>query len=342
MCTTPSLPSTTHPILHGWLLEDSQAPLLKPEIYEREQLLQAAATQDIKLSVVDAQQVQPMIESGVVQLDVRGVSVPTPQFVILRIQSTATSYAQAIAHLLEQTGIPCTNTASAMEVAMGKWKSSVILANEGVPVPLSMLIQEETTAEAIEQRLGDYPMMLKVLCGNQGAGVLLVDSRSHLKDLLELKQVLPYPPAMLIQQFISASGGKDLRVFVIDGKSVACVLREAPKGEAKTNFSRGGTVSPFPLTAEIDFLASKTATALGLDVAGIDLLFTEGGYVVCEANASPGWEGMELCHPDLTLAEDILKLATKKVSQFQSMSSQEQSQSSMMSTDLSLKSKEDS
>ena len=61
----------------------------------------------------------------------------------------------------------------------------------------------------------------------------------------------------------------------------------------KANFSRGGMVEPFELTPEMEWLATETSRILNLDIAGIDLLFDGEHFKICEANSSPGFEGIE-------------------------------------------------
>ena len=81
--------------------------------------------------------------------------------------------------------------------------------------------------------------------------------------------------------------------------------RKAAQG-FKANFSKGGDVASFEVTPEIAWLAVQTAQLFQLDVAGIDLLFDESGYCVCEANSSPGFKGMERVN-EPNIAENILR-----------------------------------
>ncbi|MDA0525026.1 ATP-grasp domain-containing protein [Methanococcoides alaskense] len=71
--------------------------------------------------------------------------------------------------------------------------------------------------------------------------------------------------------------------------------RVAKEGDFKTNFSRGGLARSFEMTPEIEWLATETASVFGLEIAGIDLLFDGEHFKVCEANSSPGFEGVESC-----------------------------------------------
>src|SRR5690606_37662162 len=104
--------------------------------------------------------------------------------------------------------------------------------------------------------------------------------------------------------FIESSRGQDLRVFTIGGRAVAAMKRSSQDGNFKANYSRGGQVEPIELTPEIEWLATETSRILKLDIAGIDLLFDGEHFKICEANSSPGFEGIEkVC--DVNIAEEI-------------------------------------
>jgi len=97
----------------------------------------------------------------------------------------------------------------------------------------------------------------------------------------------------LVQEFIAEAGGADLRCFVVGGKIVAAMRRQAPEGEFRANLHRGGSATAVTLSAEEKRTALKAARAIGLDVAGVDLLRSQRGPLVLEVNASPGLEGIE-------------------------------------------------
>ena len=98
---------------------------------------------------------------------------------------------------------------------------------------------------------------------------------------------------ILVQEFIKEAGGSDIRCFVIDGKVVAAMKRQAPKGEFRSNLHRGGTASLIKITPEERSTAVRAARIMGLNVAGVDLLRSNHGPVVMEVNSSPGLEGIE-------------------------------------------------
>ena len=98
---------------------------------------------------------------------------------------------------------------------------------------------------------------------------------------------------IIIQEFIKDTWGKDLRVFVVNNKVVGCMMRQSTDDDFRANLSRGGEGFPYEVNEQIEWLSSESSKALGLDIAGVDLLFQNGGYKICEVNSNPGFEGME-------------------------------------------------
>jgi gamma-F420-2:alpha-L-glutamate ligase len=88
--------------------------------------------------------------------------------------------------------------------------------------------------------------------------------------------------------------------------------RTPPEGDFKANISHGGQGQPFDLTDEIIDVSQRTAECFGLDITGIDLLYDGKKYLVCEANSSPGFEGIDrFCNVDM--ATDIVDYIETKI-----------------------------
>ena len=160
----------------------------------------------------------------------------------------------------------------------------------------TMLAKFPVDVERVEQHIG-YPVVVKTISGSQGTGVFLCEDRSSLEDLMELVSATKSNVNIILQEFIQSSRGRDLRVITVGGRAVACMQRVAQDGSFKANVSRGGRAEPFDITPEIEWLSTEVSRLLGLDVAGIDLLFDGDHYRICEANSSPGFKGIEHCLP---------------------------------------------
>ena len=98
---------------------------------------------------------------------------------------------------------------------------------------------------------------------------------------------------ILVQEFIKEADGKDIRCFVIDGKVVGSIQRAAAAGEFRANLHLGGSASSVKITADERKIAIQAAKAMGLQVAGVDIIRSKDGPKVLEINSSPGLEGIE-------------------------------------------------
>jgi RimK family alpha-L-glutamate ligase len=151
-------------------------------------------------------------------------------------------------------------------------------------------------------------MLIKKVSGSKGKGVVLVNNRDELEDIMGLfEEANIHNPNLIIQEFIAGSRGKDIRVLVIGGKVIGAMLRQAKGGSFKANFSSGGSVEAIELTPAMEWLAIESTRILNLEIAGVDLLFDGDSYQVCEVNAAPGFEGFSKAHPGVNVAREILQ-----------------------------------
>ena len=105
---------------------------------------------------------------------------------------------------------------------------------------------------------------------------------------------------LLVQEFVREANGKDIRCFVIDGKVVGAIQREAKDGDFRSNLHLGGVASAIKITPEERRIAIKASKVMGLKVAGVDIIRSDSGPKVLEVNSSPGLEGIEnALHKDI-------------------------------------------
>ena len=124
----------------------------------------------------------------------------------------------------------------------------------------------------------------------------MAQNKQSFKDVMDLIAETNTNVQMIFQKFVASSHGRDLRLLVCGGKVIAAMERQASEGGFKANFTTGGSVREYMPDRLASDMALRTAKALGLEFAGIDLLFDEkGGYTVCEANSMPGFKGIESC-----------------------------------------------
>ena len=241
---------------------------------------------------------------------INGKPVPLPDVVYPYFNHNDHSYfSLAIVRQLERMGCLVYNKAETIEMVRDKLHTHQVLAEKGITSPTTMLAKfpvDDDMVNMIERTLG-FPVVVKTLKGALGIGVFLIDSPKAFKDQMDLIGQTSPDIQLIFQQFVEASKGRDLRLFVVDGELVASMERRAKEGDFKANYSGGGSVHEFHADREAIDLAVATAKALDIQIGGIDLLFLKGGgYTICEANTFPGFKGLEKAS-GVNVAEKIFK-----------------------------------
>lgn len=281
--------------LLGWIIYKSHDLELKPELYEVNRLIEEAKAHGIELIVLKPEQIDLIVTKE----DRKSILVddkPTalPDFVLPRMGAGTTYFALAVIRQLERLGVPSFNNSDGIDTVKDKLYTHQILAQSNLPVPKTMLVKFPVDIALIEKHIG-FPAVIKTLSGSQGKGVFLVKDKQSCKDLFQLLEITNAQISIIIQEFIETSFGRDLRVFTVGGRVVACMERKSNSDDFKANYSLGGIVNNFPISPEIEWLAVEVTRLLGLDIAGVDLLFDHDHYKICEVNSSPGFQGIESC-----------------------------------------------
>lgn len=211
--------------------------------------------------------------------------------IIPRIGASRTFYGTAVVRQFEVMGVFATNESQAISRSRDKLRCLQILAREGVGLPVTGFAHATQDIDGLIETVGGAPLVIKLLEGTQGIGVVLAETTQAAKSVIEAFRGLD--ANILVQEYIKEAQGADLRCFVIGGKVIAAMKRQGAKGEFRSNLHRGGQATTIKLTPEERSTAIRAAKAMGLRVAGVDLLRSNHGPVVMEVNSSPGLEGIE-------------------------------------------------
>lgn len=252
----------------------------------------AARRRGHSVRVVDHLACDLTILDGKLGVRYQGEFLGRPDAVIPRIGSSVTSYGAAVVRQFEMMKVYTVVTTEALLRARDKRTSLQYLAAYGLPVPDSVFTAMPDNVEAMLRMLGDnYPVVIKMLNSTQGQGVILGESLSSSQSIAEA--FLRLREEILLQKFIIESKGKDVRVFVVGGKVIATMERNARDGEFRSNLHRGASSKKVRITSDEEEISLRAARLMGLDVAGVDILRSDKGPLILEINASPGLEGIE-------------------------------------------------
>lgn len=296
-----------------WILFNEEIDAPTAEAFEVRRFLEEGRKMGINVRVFHPEQFDLLVTEesrGSVLID--GQQMPLPDFVLPRTYVIDTGYfALAVIRQLERQGVKIFNSSNSIEMVADKLHTHQVLVENALPTPTTMLAKFPVNTDLVENFIG-FPVVVKTLLGVNGSGVFLIENRAAFVDLMGLIGETNPNIQLIFQKFIAMSKGRDLRLFVVDGEVVASMERRAREGDFKANYSQGGSVVEFVPDDVARDLAIKTAEILDLQVAGIDLLFDENGYTICEANTFPGFKGLESCC-NVNIPEEIFKAMQRKL-----------------------------
>jgi len=261
--------------------------------YENRRLVESLADLGIPATIYHPDKFDVVVGKGTgYGIKYNGDEFEMPDLVLTRTGSGTTDFITAIVRQFEEEHIRCINSSLSVEIAKDKMRSHQLLASHGLPIPNTMLVRFPVEVDIVNNMIG-WPCVVKVISGSYGEGIYLCENKSAFKKMMEFVDNLKTPKTLLVQEYVDSKPGEDLRVLVVGGKVIGAMKRHAPEGDFRANISNGGYGEPFEVTSEIDYLAREAARICGLEIAGIDLLFDNDGYKICEANSAPGFEGFE-------------------------------------------------
>lgn len=283
--------------MRGWLLFNSDIADGVPEAAEIRRFIEAGKRRGIRLDALRPRDFELIVSTEREwRAEYAGGKLPRPDFIIPRTGSETSYFTLAVIRQFERMGVAMINGADAVEACADKLQTLQLLSASGLPIPRTILAKFPVDVDVIERELG-FPVVVKKLRSTRGAGVLLCQDRDQFDDLASLLGDPAHQSDFIFQQCIARSHGRDVRLLVIGNEVAAAMERRSITGNFKSNISLGGVGECMTPPEEMTQLAIEAAKALRLDVAGIDVLYDEKGYRICEANSSPGFVGLEKACP---------------------------------------------
>lgn len=260
-------------------------------LYSHQRLVEAAQARGHTLDILNTLRCTVHIASHRPQVFYNGKPAERYDAIIPRIGASITHYGLAILRQFEMGGCWSLNESVAIGRSRDKLRSLQILARHGLGLPLTAYANDPKQAEEIIRAVKGPPVVIKLLEGTQGIGVVLAETMSSAKSVIEAFRGANVN--ILVQEFIKEAGGTDIRAFVVGGKVVAAMQRSGAPDEFRSNLHRGGSAQLIKITPEERSTAVRAANRMGLNVCGVDMLRSNHGPVIMEVNSSPGLEGIE-------------------------------------------------
>ena len=222
-----------------------------------------------------------------------GEHAETPPHVVLPRQGAEIGdTCLALIHHFEQMGIALVNDLASVTIARNKFLTQQALSAAGLPSPAAAFVNEARGFAPAVKRLGGYPVVAKPVNARQGEGVLLIrDSQEAVHRVLAK---LDRQRGVMVQRYVAPDARRDIRALVIGTEAICAAALTPRQGEFRANFHLGGDIRRIDLSTEQSRLAVAAATAVGCDVAGVDMMVEKNGRpLIIEVNYSPGFRGME-------------------------------------------------
>lgn len=262
-----------------------------PGNYSTRRLVDAVAELGHQPQVIDHMKCYMDITSDKPEIHYDGELLSGFDAVIPRIGASSTFFGCSVVRQFEMMGVYTINSSVAISRSRDKLRSLQILASKGVGLPVTGFANSTEHTKDLIKLVGGTPLVIKLLEGTQGIGVVLAETKKAAESVIDAFHGIR--ANILVQEYIKEAGGADIRCLVVGDKVIAAMKRQAPEGEFRSNIHRGGTALAVKLTKAERETAVKAAKAMGLKMAGVDLLRSERGPLVMEVNSSPGMEGIE-------------------------------------------------
>ena len=260
-----------------------------PANYSTSRLVEEAENRGHEVEVIKYKNCYLSIDDKHPYVFYEGETLSGYDAIIPRIANYMTRYGTAIVRQFEMQGVWTASSSIAIVRARDKLRSAQILAKAGVDMPKTLVSRNTADIDDLLDQIG-LPVIIKLATGTHGNGVVLADTKKAAKSALQAFYLYNEDGTnILLQEYIKESSGTDIRAFVVGNRVVDSMQRRSLDDDFRSNLHKGGEGTPVKLTDSEKKMAIRAAKAMGLHIAGVDLMRSERGPLVLEVNASPGF-----------------------------------------------------
>ena len=221
-----------------------------------------------------------------------------------------------LGYMLEQRGLRLFNSARSIALCDNKAYTHLALSRSGIAMPKTVCAPmsfkgvgypDDAFLDEVASYLR-YPYIIKECCGSFGRQVYFIHSRADAEALLHGLAGTP----LLFQEFVRSSIGRDLRINVVGGEVRAAMMR-VNENDFRANITNGGRASAYTPNEAQRRMALDACAILGLDFAGVDLLFGKDDLpILCEVNSNAHFKSIYDC-TGVDLADALLSHIEREV-----------------------------
>ena len=240
--------------------------------------------------------------------DDKGFKVNSSDTIIfIRGTPTKDSHLDLISEF-ERLGYCIINNRTTINICADKYRNYVRLKDYGLTQPKTILIPNKEMVDVSLERLDtNFPVIMKTLRGSKGVGVLFIESKKSLDAIVQLVYKTDENSDLLIQEYIKTDF--DVRVIVLAGRVLATMRRNVVEGDFRSNYSQGGSVSPYKLTSMEEKQCLLAAKAVDGIFTAVDFIPAKNKLInppyILEVNSSPGTDGIEKA-TNVNISKEVL------------------------------------
>lgn len=261
------------------------------KLYSTNRLVEAARARNHEVSIINPLKCDLVIKRSVSNIFYRGKKIENVDAIIPRIGISDTFYGAAVIRQFELMKVFSTVGSLALNRSRDRLRSLQLLSSANLGLPETAISNDSKNISGILNFVDNAPLIIKLLERKQGLGVVLAETNNAAVSVLEAFKGLKV--RVIFQKFIKESSGSDIRAFVVDGRVVGAMKRQAKKGEFRSNLNLGGSTQVIELTDEEERSALKAAKVMKLGVCGVDMLQSENGPLILKVSPSPGLRQIE-------------------------------------------------
>ncbi len=270
---------------------DPEVQLLTKEFEKKDYKIQYFIPSTVKLSISFKEKFKDKFANLEPKAAlVRGFGAGITQKVFFRLD---------ILRAIEEYNVKLINSRESLEIASDKFLTSIFLEKHNIPTPKTIICEDPHTALESFEELGE-DCVLKPLFGSKGIGITRLNDKGFAENVIyslgRLNEVF------YLQEFIKHQN-RDIRILVLGNKVVAGMYRVGDSW--KTNIHAGARAERLDISNELEKLAIKVAEVTKTEIAGVDIIESEKGYLVLEVNSIPGFTALQKV-TDINLAEEIV------------------------------------
>ena len=280
------------------------------KLYSTKRLVEAARSRNHEVSVINPLNCDLVIKKKDTNIFYKGKKIENVDAIIPRIRVSDTFFGAAVIRQFELMKVFSTVGSLALNRSRDRLRTLQILSGANLGLPKTAISNDSNNLSGILNFVDEAPLIIKLLERKQGLGVVLAETNNAAVSVLEAFKGLKV--RVIFQKFIKEASGSDVRAFVVDGRVVGAMKRQAKKGEFRSNLNLGGTTQFITLTDEEERSALKAARIMKLGVCGVDMLQSDSGPLILKVSPSPGLRQIEAV-TNKDIAKIIIRYIEKNI-----------------------------